>query len=239
MKKPLALLAGLFLLAILGTLLWLGHSSDAASLPATTQPASVNLQGAEQANGSLASKPADAVPPPEPSPPASFEVGADGHLKISQSLRQIFDFFLGTASSSGETPVALTHRYIQEHLHEPAASEATRIFDNYVAYLKATEEQQLDHSASAAPANAGLVSGVKMQQQEALQARYLTPDVAQAFYGDENAIARYHLARQQIEQMNGLGKEQKDEQLAVLMQQLPPSAQKTLQDSDADATGQQ
>lgn len=234
MKKPIALLTGLALLAMAGGLLWLGHGSDAAPSPAVTGASTPPAAAIPPV-----STPAD-TSPPEPSPPASFEVDASGHLKITQGLRQIFDFFLGTTSgAAADDPVALTHRYIQAHLQEPAAAEAAHIFDSYVAYLQAVDERQLNPTDSPAPVNAELASGVKIQQREALQARLLNPDIAQVFYGDENAIARYRLSRQQILQMNGLSKAQKEEQLATLLQQLPPSAQKTVQDSDTEVASQQ
>ena len=62
--------------------------------------------------------------------------------------------------------------------------------------------------------------------------KYLGTTTSQAMFGDEEAIERYRLARQQIMQMNGLSTEQKDEQVALLYQQLPESAQSTLKNTE-------
>lgn len=61
--------------------------------------------------------------------------------------------------------------------------------------------------------NTGATRISVLQQESALQVAAFGEQTRQALYGDDLAITRYHLAVQQIQHMNGLSVDQKQEQL--------------------------
>jgi len=65
-----------------------------------------------------------------------------------------------------------------------------------------------------------LMAGVKIQQISALRHEYLSPEIVQAFYANDNSNAQYELARQRIMSINGLSDEQRQEELKALQDQL-------------------
>jgi lipase chaperone LimK len=227
MRKAVTLGVAALLLGIIGLLLWLGHGNPETT--ATPAPASA-----------IAPLQTASIQPAIPSAPAAepangFDVDTGGHLKITISARQLFDYFLGagnTAAAGANT--ARAQDYIHRHLHDPAAAEALALLEHYVAYRNAISTWQKGNAATAT-GNTDMAAIATMQQLNTLKAQYLSPEIIQAFYGDEDAIARYQLARKQLQHMNGLSQEQKNEQLATLKQQLPLSAQKALGNAqDAD-----
>jgi len=160
-----------------------------------------------------------------------LDVNEHGNLTVSPNTRQVFDYFIGTQNSPTDTNIARTHSYLHTHLNEQAALQADLILKDYAAYRKAADESQKLNAEIYSSRDHNLNAIVQMQQLTILKATYMSPDTIHNLYGDEDAIASYTLAKQQLMQMNGLTQEQKDDQLALLLQKLPLSAQKTIENS--------
>lgn len=157
-----------------------------------------------------------------------FEVDANGHLKITNGIRRIFDYFL---SAVGEEPVesilARIRAYIRHKLPAGAAAEAEKILDGYIAYKRGLESVQ----QVAPPSNGQMdLDAVRyqMQQVQTLRTQYLSPEVISAFFGDEDAYDRYTLARLGIMQNKQLSAAARAQQLAALEQQLPVALQESM-----------
>jgi lipase chaperone LimK len=232
MKKALIIAVVIFLLLVAGALFWLGRDDGRAADAA----GGASGQAVDAGNGRAA-----AMPPPvfvtglEALPTSlrgtevdgEFEVDASGHLKITNGIRHIFDYFLSTV---GEEPVdtilARIRAYIHSKLKAPAAGEAEHILDGYIAYKKGLAA--LQQAAPQPQAGGGLdLTAVQQQmdQVQALRTQYLSPEVIQAFFGEEDTYNRYTLARLQIIQNKSLSAVARAQQLAALLQQLPASMQ--------------
>lgn len=172
--------------------------------------------GLESLPGSLAGTEVDGV----------FEVDANGHLKITNGIRHIFDYFLSTV---GEEPVdtiaARIRAYIRYRLKDPAATEAEKILDGYLQYKTALATLPPGQSAPAEGSYDLAAIRQQMAQVQALRSQFLSPEVIQAFFGDDDSYDRYTLERLQVLQDKSLSDAQRAEQLAALQQQLPVSTQ--------------
>lgn len=187
------------------------HPADSA-LPASFET------GLEGLPGSLAGTDVD----------GGFEVDANGNLRITKGIRQTFDYFLSTVGEESiSTIMARIKAYIRHRLKEPAASQAEKILADYAAY-----KQALSTLPNIPPqADGGLdLEAIQRQitQVQALRSQYLSHEVVQAFFGDEDAYDRYTVNRLQVLQNKGLSEQQRAQQLAMLQQQLPPEMQQSL-----------
>jgi len=159
-----------------------------------------------------------------------LEVDANGHLKITRGIRNVFDYFLSTVGEEPvETIIARIHAYIHYKLKDPAAHEADVILDGYIAYKKGLANIQPPQPPKAGATTIDIDAiRNQMEQVAALRTQYLAPDVIQAFFGDEDAYDRYTLARIQLMQNKALTDAQRAAQLAALEQQLPASIQESM-----------
>ncbi len=157
-----------------------------------------------------------------------LEADASGHLKITNGVRRVFDYFLSTI---GEEPLptilARLHAYIHHKLPPLAAGEADQLLANYLAYKRGLESVQ-----QAQPQADGRVdvSAVRQQMQQvaALRSQYFTPEVVAAFFGDDDAYDRYTLDRLDVMQDQNLSPAQRARQLAALETQLPEAIRESM-----------
>ncbi|MDE2419605.1 MAG: hypothetical protein KGO49_00290 [Gammaproteobacteria bacterium] len=151
-----------------------------------------------------------------------LETSPDGHLKITGKTRQSLDEFLGDQSKElSNDMMSSTKNQIHQKMKEPAATESITLLEHYATYKK-----ELIKIDAVAPQTVqqmnddNLMAGVKIQQISALRHEYLSPEIVQAFYGNDNSNAQYELARQRIMSINGLSDEQRQEELKALQDQL-------------------
>lgn len=232
MKKTTGLVLAVALLLVAALVYWLSsgarepannvaaHAGDtsASALKATHQAPASFVTGTESLPNSLQGTEVD----------GELEVDASGHLKITNGVRHVFDYFL---SAIGEEPLesilARIRAYIRHKLPPVAAAEAEQILDGYIAYKRGLENIV---QAARAP-NGGIdIDGIRrqMQQVEALRTQYLSSAVITAFFGDEDAYDRYTLARLDLMQNKNLSAAQRAQQLAALEQQLPAATQEAM-----------
>jgi lipase chaperone LimK len=178
-------------------------------------------------------------PPPTPSarvePPAALpgslegtepdgEIRADdaGHLVIDLELRRLFDHFL---IATGEEPVAAIRARIVAVLHARlpaiAEAEAIAILDRYLAYRDAARQL----SPPADP-RAGL------GQLHDLRARMFAPEVARAFFSDEEAATYAALDRRDALLDPALSPAERERRIAEIDARLPAA----VRDARAAAT---
>lgn len=234
MKKYIVYGIVAMLALVAATLLWMSRdnapslaSQDAAPV---TPAADLALQGAK--NGLNFKTGLEGLPNSLKGTEVDgeFEVDANGHLKITRGIRNVFDYFLSTVGEEPvETIVARIRAYIHYKLKDPAAHEAEVILDGYIAYKKGLANIQPTQPPQQ-NANSIDVDAIRrqMDQVAALRSQYLAPDVIQAFFGDEDAYDRYTLARIQLMQNKALTDAQRAQQLAALEQQLPASVQESM-----------
>ena len=169
-------------------------------------------------------------PPPVPSapvaPPAALPgslegtepdgaIRADdaGHLVIDLELRRLFDHFL---IATGEEPLAAIRARIVAVLHArlpaTAEAEAIAILDRYLAYRDAARQL----SPPADP-RAGL------GQLHDLRARMFTPEVARAFFADEEAATYAALDRRDALLGPAQSPAERERRIAEIDARLPPA----------------
>ena len=159
----------------------------------------------------------------------TFLIDENGHLVINRGLRNVYDYFLSAISDEPvEILVARIRAYIEHVLKgKPAAAEAEHILDGYIAYKKAligvqvpapTDKTKLDIPAIRA----------EMDQVAALRTQFLSPEVIQAFFGDDDAYDRFTMARIELSQNKNLSAADRARQIDAMEEQLPDSIKQGL-----------
>ncbi|WP_373379837.1 lipase secretion chaperone [Cupriavidus nantongensis] len=160
--------------------------------------------------------------------PAGPEADAAGNLRLTRALRTYFDYFLSARHDAGGIDAldAVVHDDIRRQVPQPAAGQAWQLWRRYVACL--AEIQPEAARKPLADAN-GTLDAQQVQQLRALLAqrhaarqRWL-PEVAQAWFGDEQAYDEAMLARLEIAAQAGLDGAQRRQRLAELDATLPES----------------
>jgi lipase chaperone LimK len=235
MKKNVGIGIAVAVLAVAGLSYWLlaSESSPVAVLASASGTTSSGMSAAPGAHEA----PASFVTGTESLPNSlqgtevdgELEVDANGHLKITNGVRHVFDYFL---SAIGEEPLdtilARIRAYIRHKLPGMAAGEAEQLLDNYIAYKRGLENVQQAQPAAGGNIDIAAVRQ-QMQQVQALRTQYFSQEVITAFFGDEDAYDRYTLARLDVIQNKNLSATQRAQQLAALQQQLPTSIQESMQ----------
>lgn len=156
-----------------------------------------------------------------------LEADAHGHLKVTNDVRRVFDWFL---SALGEEPLdvvqARLRAYIADRLPPVAAAEAEKILAAYLDYKQALAG--LDAPAGNGNQPDPDAVRAEMAQVDALRSRYMAPDVVSAFFADDEAFDRYSLARMEVLQQKDLSPQQQAQQLAALEDRLPPDLQESV-----------
>ena len=157
----------------------------------------------------------------------SLEVDANGNLIVAQSVRQVFDYFL---SAIGEedlaTIIGRIRAYIRYKLPAKAAAQAEQILDSYLAYRDA-----LGRMPQIQGDPAQNMSAIRHQKEQvaALRTQFMTREVIDAFFGDEDAYDRYTMARIEVMQDKSLSATEKAKRTAELLNTLPPQLKESVQ----------
>lgn len=154
-----------------------------------------------------------------------LEVDANGQLKITRAVRNLFDYFL---SAQGEEDrdrlVQRIRAYIHFHLKGVAAGQAEHLLGQYLLYQQALKGlppvavEQQDYQQIRA----------QMQQIRDLRSRYFDRVTQAAFFEDEQAYDDYTLARLEILNDPQRSTALKSSQLKELARQQPVSLQEDL-----------
>ncbi|SOY44184.1 lipase chaperone [Cupriavidus taiwanensis] len=160
--------------------------------------------------------------------PAGPEADAAGNLRLTRALRTYFDYFLGARHDAGgiDALASLVHDEIRRRVPQPAAGQAWQLWQRYVAYLAEIQPQAARKPLADA---GGTLDAAQVQQLRALLAqrnaarqRWL-PEVAQVWFGEEQAYDEAMLARLEVVAQAGLDDAQRRQRLAELDATLPES----------------
>jgi lipase chaperone LimK len=179
-----------------------------AAEPAVAAPTPVALRtGPGAAPGSL-----DGTDPPGP-----LEEDAQGGLKLTRVVRDVFDYFLST---TGEEPVAQQRArvkaWLDGRLGVRAAAQALALYDTYTAYKSDLQAHLRDTRPTTVADMRARVDSLR-----AARARHFSPEVNRAFFGDEEARDGHSLERIAVLRDPALGPQEKARRLAALRAALP------------------
>lgn len=157
-------------------------------------------------------------------------VDEQGHLRISNDIRMVFDFFLAAVHEEDvETILQRIEEYLEYQLDEPALSEAKTMLGNYIAMKEALFVYEEEQSArlQAAVADGSLkeqsltLLEAQLSARNALRAEHLGAEVHEAFFADEEAYDAYTLARMKVMRDTQLNEAEKQRALAEIDAQAP------------------
>lgn len=141
-----------------------------------------------------------------------LEVDEHGRLKVTRSLRLLFDYFL---SASGEEPAARQRERIRAYITHrwpgPAGEQALALLDAYIAY-----KDELSRMLSSSRATSLGDMQARLGAVGFVRARHFQPEVVTAFFGEEQAYDRYSLAKMAILGDPNLSPAQKAARIAEL-----------------------
>ncbi|PZX28025.1 lipase chaperone [Cupriavidus phytorum] len=158
--------------------------------------------------------------------PAGPEADAAGNLRLTRALRSYFDYFLSARHDAGGIDAldAVVHDDIRRHVPQPAAGQAWQLWRRYVACLAEIQPEAARKPLADAD---GTLDAEQVRQLRALLAqrhaarqRWL-PEVAQAWFGDDQAYDEAMLARLEVMAQAGLDDAQRRQRLAELDATLP------------------
>lgn len=156
--------------------------------------------------------------------PEGMAEDSKGNLVISQGIRDVFEYFL---SGSVDEPLSTVHArilaYIQSHLGAKAAQQAISILDHYGAYKLALPEVAQSYPGERLDQLKARLAAIKSMRRSTLGV-----DVAEAFFGEEEAYALYTLNKGEVMQDGSLSLVQKNARVAELKKQLPPNTQESI-----------
>ena len=154
-------------------------------------------------------------------------------LVVTEGLRRLFDYFLSALGEEDEAVIyARVESYIRSHTPEPAASQAMKIFDQYIAYLKAIPaiEKRYGNLQLQATKNGELDLNVVAQQRQdvaKLRQQHFDKATITAFFGAEDEYDDYSIAMVKINQDKQMSEAQKQAARQDYVSRLPDGAIKT------------
>lgn len=172
--------------------------------------------------------------------PDGLHVDSHGHLVMEPANRDVFDYFLDVPASLPEAErVAMAQAHLRAKLATPALAEAQSLLQRYLAYRKALAAE--GDVGGAKPSIEQLqqrpeMIGTLRQQlatRAALRQQYLGTDVAQAWYGNDEAMDAAALDRLAVMTDASLSPEQRTTRIAAIDANLPPAVRQARRDASA------
>lgn len=162
-----------------------------------------------------------------------FEVDSNGHLILSKSNKDFFEYFLSAlGEESLEEVMDRMTSLIELKLPSPAKEEAVKLLHDYVAFKRALLElesevgeglnQYGDSPVAQHKARLDMLSGLRTQ--------YLGSDAASAFFGESEDFDRYMLDKMALNTDASLSSQARSEALVELMTNAPDTIKARLQE---------
>lgn len=212
-----------------------GVQARSASAPPSAGGAFIGSVGSTQ--DPIAAQPPELA---DTQAPDGLHVDAQGHLIMEAANREVFDYFLDVPASLPETRrVAMAEAHLRAKLTTPALTEAQSLLQRYLGYRKALAAQGEDRRAKPSieqlQQRPELIGTLRQQlaARAALRQQYLGRDVAQAWYGDDDAMDAAALDRMAVMIDPSLTPEQRATRIAAIDANLPPSVQQARRDASA------
>lgn len=171
---------------------------------------------------------------------SKLETDEDGHLKISDDIKYVFDYFLSTITEENlDTILLRVNEYLEYYLEEPALSESKVILAQYIdlkSSLVDLEQQmgeQLSQTTKENRAEGQYLELLRTQlsQRNTLRAQHLDPEIYSVFYADEEAYDEYTYSRLLINSDSSISSEERNQKISELQQVLPEDVRQAMQES--------
>ena len=147
-----------------------------------------------------------------------------GQLVLNKGVRDVFDYFLSSRGEQADAVLdARIRAYVKHRLGATAAQQALALLDAYLGYL-----QQLDVVSTQARSGPTLEISERMAVLDRLRARSFTPDVVQAFFGQDQLYDHYTVEKVAVFNDRSLTPVQKAAKLRALRLALPADLQANL-----------
>lgn len=150
--------------------------------------------------------------------PAALTLDAQGALVVDVTLRRLFEYYLTALGEESLAVIVARIRYDLGQQLTPADFErAVAVLESYLQYRNAVGEVLALHGMSATASAVDLEQILAVRREVvAMRSDYLAPDVAHAFFREEDDIDHYLLSRQAIARDPSLTPAEKQAQLAQL-----------------------
>jgi hypothetical protein len=187
-------------------------SASAATTPQTAQ--SPPLANSLEIKGTAPARPSQNDITPAADAPGTFRSDANGQLIVDEQTRLDMEA-LFARTDAADLPQALDE--ITRKLPPPAAAEASALLERYQNYSKA-QRQAYPPGAAPATEEAALA---ELEGLHALRVAHFGADIAQALYGDEEALTRSLIELMRLEKDQSLTLEEKAARAQRLYDTLP------------------
>ena len=142
------------------------------------------------------------------------QFAADGSVRYTRSLRQLFDYYL---SLTGEVAPAQLRAFVLAQLNVRYPSEVVaqleQILDRYLACLRAFDQRMPELSA--------LKGADRLAAMQRLRREMLGAELAEAFFAEDEAWDEFALAREALSKDRTLAPGEQAQALAELEAKLP------------------
>ena len=230
--QPMTFIAAMLVaMAAAGGVFW-WHASGSAPVPPAEAPSSAH--GAFIGTVGNTQAPAATAAPElaDTQAPDGLHVDARGHLVIEAANRAVFDYFLDVPASLPEAQrVAMAEAHLRAKLVSPARGEAQSLLQRYLAYRKALAAQgdveRNKPSLTQLQQRPEMIATLRQQLagRAALRRQSLGADVAQAWFGDADAVDAAELERLAVMTDASLTPDQRAARIAAIDASLPPAVQ--------------
>ncbi len=231
--------AVLVAVSVAGGVYW-WHTSDAPDTPVASQPQAAKGAFIGSAGGEPSTTGAPAPELADTQAPDGLQVDARGHLIVEAANRAVLDYFLDVPASLPEAQrVSMAEAHLRAKLITPALAEAQSLLQRYLAYRKAAAQSGATSrnkpSLEQVQQRPELIATLRQQlsDRSALRRQYLGADVAQAWYGDDDAMDAAAIDRVAVMADPSLTQEQRAARIAAIDASLPASVQQARRDASA------
>lgn len=173
-----------------------------------------------------------------------LRVDENGNLIVDEQLKGYFDYFLSSVGLvTPEQAIRRLHLLIAKNLSDEAAEQAMDVLQGYLAFKEASFDlmaEPIDTVRASSDAEYRVNQfEYAVTTLENLRREYLDPVVADAFFKEEEAFARYNLANQKIGLNTTLSREERLELRAQARSQLPQEIADIAEQQETQAQKQQ
>ncbi|WP_439891794.1 lipase secretion chaperone [Ralstonia sp. 25C] len=240
--QPMTFVAAMLVaMAAAGGVFW-WHASGSAPAPTAEAPASARGAFIGSVGSTQAATTAAAPELADTQAPDGLHVDARGHLIVEAANRAVFDYFLDVPASLPEAQrVAMAEAHLRAKLVSPALAEAQSLLQRYLAYRKALAAQgdveRSKPSLTQLQQRPEMIATLRQQlaTRTALRRQILGMEVAQAWYGDADAVDAAELERMAVMTDASLTPDQRAARIAAIDAALPPAVQQARRDASAPA----
>ena len=240
--QPMTFVAAMLVaMAAAGGVFW-WHASGSTPVPTAEAPSSARGAFIGSVGRTQAAAAATAPELADTQAPDGLHVDTHGHLVIEAANRAVFDYFLDVPASLPEAQrMAMAEAHLRAKLVSPALGEAQSLLQRYLAYRKALAAQgdvgRSKPSIMQLQQRPEMIATLRQQlaTRTALRRQVLGMEVAQAWYGDADAVDAAELERLAVMTDASLTPDQRAARIAAIDASLPPAVQQARRDASAPA----